>query len=99
MGAHPARSAAQNRLLNALLARVEEWAGRTVTLSGLGKATVSSVAAGGASDGTALCTITWLGTDVAAPYLSSYTPVAGHVVAVVRTGPQLLIIGRIVGTP
>jgi hypothetical protein len=40
-----------------------------------------------------------MGTTVAAPYLASYTPAVSHIVAVARTGSQLLILGRVAGTP
>lgn len=99
MPARPPRTAAQDRLLDALLDRVEAWAARTPLLSRINKATVTSVAAGGATDGNALVVINWRGVDVAAPYLATYTPTAGHVVAVAKTGSQMLILGRIVGTP
>lgn len=63
-------------------------------------ATVASVSAGAAADGNALVTLTWRGQAVAAPYLSSYTPTAGHTVAVLYLQPGgLLIMGRIIGTP
>jgi hypothetical protein len=63
-------------------------------------ATVASVAAGAAADGNALATLTWRGQSVQAPYLASYTPTAGHTVAVLYLQPGgLLIMGRIIGTP
>lgn len=63
-------------------------------------ATVASVAAGAAADGNALVTLTWRGQSIKAAYLSSYTPTAGHVVAVLYQPPGgLLILGRIIGTP
>ena len=99
MAPRPPMTAAQTRLTEALLNGVKEWAGRTSQISRVTKATVMSVAAGAAPDGNALVVISWQGTDVAAPYVSTYTPVATHVVAVVKTGSQLLILGRIIGTP
>lgn len=89
----------QTRLLDALMERVERWSTTTPLLSHVTTGTITSVAAGGASDGAALAVVNWRGVDVPAPYVASYTPTAGHVVAVVRTGSQLLILGRIVGTP
>lgn len=96
----PPLAPAQARLLDVLLDRVQQFIARTPLVSRFTKATVVSVAAGGAADGNALVVINWRGTDVAAPYLASYaTPTAGDVVAVVKTGSQLLIAGRIIGTP
>lgn len=99
MPAAAPRSIAQDRLLDALLDRLNLWLSRSPLVTRVGKASIVSVAAGTATDGNALVVISWLGTDVAVPYLATYTPAAGHVVAVARTGPQLLILGRIVGTP
>lgn len=63
-------------------------------------ATVATVSAGAAADGNALVTLTWRGQSVKAAYLSSYTPVVAHIVAVVYQPPGgLLILGRIIGTP
>ena len=63
-------------------------------------ATVAAVTAAGAADGNALVTLTWRGQSVQAAYLSSYTPVVGHTVAVLYQPPGApLILGRIVGTP
>lgn len=63
-------------------------------------ATVASVSAGAAADGNALATLTWRGQAVQSAYLSSYTPTAGHTVAVLYQQPGgLLILGRIIGTP
>lgn len=71
------------------------------------QARVYSVTAGGAANGTdALVRVSWRDdpttptTPHVAAYLSSYTPVAGHEVAVVVQPPGgLLILGRIIGTP
>ncbi|GAA2696562.1 hypothetical protein [Actinoplanes palleronii] len=63
-------------------------------------AVVASVSAGAAADGNALTTVTWRGTAIQAAYLASYTPTAGHTVAVLYQPPGgLLILGRIIGTP
>lgn len=99
MTVRPARTAAQSRVIDTILDRLDRWAERTALLSRVTKATVTSVAAGGASDGNALVVINWQGVDIAAPYVSTYTPTVNHVVAVAKTGSQLLILGRIVGTP
>lgn len=95
----PALTGAQTRLSDILLERVQQWVARTPLVSRVTTASVVSVAAGGAADGNSLVVINWRGTDVAAPYLAAYTPTVGHVVAVVKTGSQLLILGRVVGTP
>lgn len=63
-------------------------------------ATVATVSAGAAADGNALVTLTWRGASQQAAYLSSYSPVVGHTVAVAYQPPGgLLILGRIIGTP
>ena len=67
--------------------------------SWLEPATVTAVTAAGASDGSALCTVTWRGLVVAVAYLSSYTPVVGHTVQINVQPPALLILGRAIGTP
>lgn len=63
-------------------------------------ATVSAVTAGAASDGNALCTVTWRGQAVDAAYCATYTPTVGHTVVVVVQPPaSLLVIARVIGTP
>lgn len=61
--------------------------------------TITAVAAGAAADGNALATVTWQGQALRAAYTASYTPVVGHVVLMARIGPQLAIVGRLIGTP
>lgn len=95
----PALTPTQARLIDVILDRVAAWAERTPTITQVTKGVITSVTAGAASDGTALAVVAWRGSDIAMPYLASYTPVAAHVVAVARTGSQMLILGRIVGTP
>jgi hypothetical protein len=64
------------------------------------QAVVATVAAGAAADGNALVTVTWRGQAVKAAYLASYTPTAGHVVAVIYQPPAgLMVLGRVIGTP
>lgn len=99
MPATPMVTTPQAHLLDALFARIETWAETTPLLSGVSAATVASVATGQATDGNALVQINWQGTDVYAAYLASYTPAVADVVAVAKTGPQMLILGRIIGTP
>lgn len=60
--------------------------------------TITGLVPAGAADGNALVTVNWQGAQVYATYLASYTPVIGHVVAMLRTQP-LLILDRVVGTP
>jgi hypothetical protein len=61
---------------------------------------IAAVAAGSASDGNALATVTYRGADIDAPYLASYTPTAGHNVALlIQSTGSVLILGRVIGTP
>lgn len=99
MSATPSVTAPQVHLLEALLGRVETWAETSPLVSAVSPATVVSVATGGAVDGNALVVVSWQGTDIEAPYLATYTPAVNDVVAVVKTGAHLLILGRVVGTP
>lgn len=65
-----------------------------------GAAQVTAVAAGAAADGNALVSIDWCGTTTEAAYLASYgSPAVGHTVLVLAQGPQLVILGRLIGTP
>jgi hypothetical protein len=90
----------QSRLLGMLLERVADWVSTSPDVSRVSKAKVTAVLPGAAAGGTTLVTIQYQGASgLNAPYLSSYTPVLDDVVAVARTGSQLLILGRIVGTP
>ena len=61
------------------------------------RATVASVTAGGAGDGTALVTVTWRGGQYEATYGAHYTPVVGHRVLCVIVDNQLEIVQRTVG--
>lgn len=63
------------------------------------RVSVVNVAAGAASDGNALCTVSWNGADVEAAYLSSYSPTVGHSVLAVYVAGRLVILGRVIGTP
>lgn len=67
--------------------------------SWLEPAVVFSVTPGGASDGNALCTVTWRGVNVPVAYAAAYVPVVGHVVVVNVQPPSLTILARIIGTP
>ncbi|GAA2566404.1 hypothetical protein GCM10010435_44510 [Winogradskya consettensis] len=61
---------------------------------------VTAVAAGAASDGAALLTVTYDGASQEVAYLASYTPTMGHnVVLLVSSDGALLCLGRAVGTP
>ncbi len=62
-------------------------------------AQVVAVATGAAADGNALVSIDWRGTTVEVAYLASYAPAVGHTVLVLMQGPQLVIVGRLIGTP
>jgi hypothetical protein len=95
----PSLRAAQTGLIDALLGQVENLLARTPLVTRITKGVVKTVAAGAASDGAALATVTWQGADVPMPYLATYTPVVGHVVAIATTGNQPLILARVIGTP
>lgn len=61
-------------------------------------AVIDSVRVGGAADGSALATIEWRGNSgLPVAYLSSYSPVVGHVVLLLVQGPQVIIVGQIRG--
>lgn len=67
---------------------------------GLGIATVTTVTAGGASDGNALVKVTYRGRETpAAGYLAAYTPAVGHRVLYLSVFAQLIVLGRVVGRP
>lgn len=68
-------------------------------VSWLEPATVFSVTPGGASDGNALCVVTWRGVTTPVAYSAAYAPVVGHVVLLNVQPPSLVIICRVVGTP
>lgn len=62
-------------------------------------AVVYSQTPGAASDGFALCVITWRGAQYPVAYAYAYTPVVGDVVLVLVQPPSLTVLCRIVGTP
>ena len=61
------------------------------------RATVASVAPGGAGDGNAKVWVTWRGEVLEATYGAHYTPVVGHRVLCVIVDNQLEIVQRTVG--
>jgi hypothetical protein len=64
------------------------------------RATVTTVTAGGASDGNALVYVTWRGAEgPVADYPDSYTPVVGHRVLCALVDDQLSILHHSIGTP
>lgn len=64
------------------------------------RATVTSVTAGGASDGNALVKVRWRGqTLTVADYGAHYTPVVGHRVVCALFDDQLTLIQRSIGQP
>jgi hypothetical protein len=67
--------------------------------SWLEPAVVYSVTAGGASDGNALCVVTWRGVHVPTAYPASYSPTVGHVVLLNIQPPSVVIVMHVVGTP
>lgn len=63
-------------------------------------ATVTTVTAGGASDGNALVKVTWRGGETKANgYLNSYTPTLNDRVICLFVDGQLIVLGRIIGQP
>ncbi len=61
---------------------------------------IAAVTAGAAADGNDLASVTYRGTTTDAPYLASYTPTVGHIVALlVQSTGNVLVLGRIIGTP
>jgi hypothetical protein len=62
-------------------------------------AQVTAVAAGEASDGAALVTVSWRNGSYEVPYLDSYSPVVGNTVLLIFQHPQVVIVGRVIGTP
>jgi hypothetical protein len=63
------------------------------------QAEVVDVTAAAASDGNALLTVEWRGTEVDAAYCAGYTPNIGDTVLVVVQPPSLLVIDQVIGTP
>lgn len=61
--------------------------------------TVSTVTVGGAADGNAAVTVSIGGSAQLAPYLESYTPTAGDLVAVLLSAGAPLILGQVIGLP
>ncbi len=78
---------------------------RDLAQGGLGQpcrvepAVVTAVATGAAADGHALVTVDWRGTPVEAAYDASYSPAVGHTVWVLVQRGQIIIGGRLIGTP
>ncbi len=62
-------------------------------------AQVTAVATGAAADGNALVSVDWRGTVIEVAYLSSYSPAVGHTVLLLVQGSQVVIVGRLIGTP
>jgi hypothetical protein len=69
------------------------------TVPDLPLATVTTVTAGASTDDIALVTVNYLGASLKFPYLTSYTPVVGHRVALGRCGGVWTILGRPGGFP
>jgi hypothetical protein len=59
-----------------------------------GSATVTSAAAGNTPDGRLLIGVRIGGTNHTCTYLASYTPVVGHVVAYLKRGSSVLVLGK-----
>lgn len=67
--------------------------------SWLEPAVVYSVTAGAATDGNALCVVTWRGIQTPVAYAAAYTPVVGHTVLLNVQPPSLVILCRVIGKP
>lgn len=92
-------TAREIRRLNQSLKRQPKFQpGKPATLK-YRKGTIASVTAGAASDGHAAVSVT-IGSDtIPAPYLASYTPTVGDMVAVLLVGNSPLILGSPIGLP
>lgn len=66
----------------------EAWAGTAV---------VTNAAAGTTADGLSMITVTWRGASINCTYLASYTPVVGHRVSFIKSGPILFVLGKPAG--
>lgn len=75
----------------------DDRASTPVTVIRIG--TVKTIVVGGSTDGNDQVTVTVNGNDLLAPYLDSYLPELGHVVAVAFTNGSPLILARRIGTP
>lgn len=62
-------------------------------------ATVDHVTAGAARDGHTAAFVRYGADVIPAPYLASYTPVAGHLVEVLLVDSSPLILGQVIGLP
>ncbi len=67
--------------------------------SWLEPAVVYSVTPGGATDGNALCVVTWRGVETSVAYNAAYTPVISDVVLLNVQPPSLVILCRVIGSP
>jgi hypothetical protein len=65
----------------------------------LDTADVVDVLPAGASDGTDLVTIGWLGGEITARYCERYTPTVGDTVLVGHSNDTVYIIDRLIGAP
>lgn len=59
-----------------------------------GTATVTNAASGFTEDGRRLITVAWRGASIDCTYLASYTPVVGHNVSFIKSGPILFVLGK-----
>lgn len=72
---------------------------RAADLPDLPTAEVTAITVAGGTDGGDLVTVTYDGADLQLPHMSTYTPVVGHLVVLVRVGGSWTILGRPVGFP
>lgn len=93
---HPRLAQAVRRFADHNSQRIAEAASTPVVFFG----TVTSVTAGGASDGNALVKVTWFGKQVTANgYVNTYTPVANDRVLCAYDGQQIVVVGKVIGRP
>lgn len=59
-----------------------------------GTALVTNAAKGFTPDGRRLITVAWRGGSYDCAYLASYTPVVGHTVSFIKSGPVLFVLGK-----
>lgn len=62
-------------------------------------AVVTAIDVAGGWDGQDLVTVDYFGSSQTFPHMAHYTPVVGHVVALIRIGGSWTIAGRPVGFP
>lgn len=88
-----------SRNIRRLAATVNEKTAPPSAASVLRIGTIATVTAGAAADGFNAVTVTVRGSTIDAPYLDSYSPTLGDLVAVLLVDNAPLILGVVVGLP